>query len=34
MQREMRYHFGASADSVTTLLRAFEDNRTVCYTVG
>jgi hypothetical protein len=34
MQREMRYHSGASADSVTTLLRVFEDNRAVCYTLG
>ena len=34
MQREMRYHFGESADSVATLLRAFRDNRAVCYTVG
>jgi len=33
MQREMRYHYRASADSALLLLRAGQDNRTVCYTL-
>ena len=33
MQREMRYHFRASADSVVLLVRAGVDNQTVCYTL-